>query len=60
MAKNGRKDKILMHNNLRTNANQTDTAHAMKDALSGSKGHLLKGERLRFMHQKDALQTEKQ
>ena len=37
MAGNGRKDKILMHNNLRTNANQTDTAYTMKDALSGSK-----------------------
>ena len=37
MAKNGRKDKILMHNNLYTNTHQTDTAHAMKDALSGSK-----------------------
>ena len=37
MAKNGRKDKILMHNNLHTSVDQTDTAHAMKDALSGSK-----------------------
>ena len=33
MAKNGRKDKILMHNDLRTNVDKTDTAHAMKDAL---------------------------
>ena len=33
MAKNGRKDKILIHNNLHTNVHQTDTAHAMKDAL---------------------------
>ena len=37
MAGNGRKDKILMHNDLRTNVHQTDTAHAMKDALSDSK-----------------------
>ena len=37
MAKNGRKDKILMHNNLYTNTHQTDTAHTLKDALSGSK-----------------------
>lgn len=33
MAKNGRKDKILMHNNLHTNVHQTDTAHTLKDAL---------------------------
>lgn len=37
MAKNGRKDKILMHNNLYTNTHQTDTAYTMKDALSDSK-----------------------
>lgn len=37
MAGNGRKDKILMHNNLHTNVHQTDTAYTMKDALSGSK-----------------------
>lgn len=37
MEKNGRKDKILMHNNLRTNVHQTDTAYVMKDALSDSK-----------------------
>lgn len=33
MEKNGRKDKILMHNNLHTNVHQTDTAHTLKDAL---------------------------
>lgn len=33
MTKNGRKDKILMYNNLYTNTHQTDTAHTMKDAL---------------------------
>ena len=37
MAKNDRKDNTLMHNNLHTNVHQTDTAHAMKDALSDSK-----------------------
>lgn len=51
---------MLMYSHLHLNTNKTDTAHAMKDALSGSKGHLLQAERLRFMHQKDALQTEKQ
>lgn len=37
MAKNGRKDRILIHNNLHTNVHQTDTTYTMKDALSGSK-----------------------
>lgn len=33
MAGNGRKDKILMYSHLHINANQTDTAYVMKDAL---------------------------
>lgn len=37
MAKSGKKDKILMYSHLHLNANKTDTAYTMKDALSGSK-----------------------
>lgn len=37
MTENGRKDKMLMYSHLHLNTNKTDTAHAMKDALSGSK-----------------------
>ena len=48
MAKNGRKDKMLMHNDLRTNVHQTDTAYAMKDALSGSKRAPFEGRKAVF------------
>ena len=48
MAKNGRKDKILMHNNLRTNVDQTDTAYTMKDALSDSKRAPFEGRKAVF------------
>lgn len=33
MAKNGRKDKMLMYSHLHLNTNKTDTAHTLKDAL---------------------------
>lgn len=59
MAKNGRKDKILMYNNLRTNANQTDTAHAMKDALSGSKRAPFEGRKAVFYTSKGCLTDRK-
>ena len=59
MAKNGRKDKILMHNNLRTNANQTDTAHAMKDALSDSKRAPFEGRKAVFYASKGCLTDRK-
>ena len=48
MAGNGRKYKILMHNNLHTNVDQTDTAHAMKDALSDSKRAPFEGRKAVF------------
>lgn len=59
MEKNGRKDKILMHNNLRTNANQTDTAYTMKDALSGSKRAPFEGRKAVFYASKGCLTDRK-
>ena len=55
MAKNGRKDKILMHNNLHTNVHQTDTAHTLKDALSGSKRAPFEGRKVVFYASKGCL-----
>jgi hypothetical protein len=59
MAGNGRKDKILMHNNLRTNANQTDTAYTMKDALSDSKRAPFEGRKAAFYASKGCLTDRK-
>ena len=59
MAKNGRKDKILMYNNLHTNVHQTDTAHAMKDALSGSKRAPFEGRKAAFYASKGCLTDQK-
>ena len=59
MAGNGRKDKILMHNNLYTNTHQTDTAYAMKDALSGSKRAPFEGRKAVFYASKGCLTDRK-
>lgn len=59
MAKNGIKDKILMHNNLHTNGHQTDTAHAMKDALSDSKRAPFEGRKAVFYASKGCLTDRK-
>lgn len=59
MAKNGRKDKILMHNNLHTNVHQTDTAYTMKDALSDSKRAPFAGRKAVFYASKGCLTDRK-
>jgi hypothetical protein len=59
MTKNGRKDKILMHNNLHTNTNQTDTAYTLKDALSGSKRAPFEGRKAAFYASKGCLTDRK-
>jgi hypothetical protein len=59
MAKNGRKDKILMHNNLHPNANQTDTACTLKGGLSGSKRASFEGRKAVFYASKGCLTDRK-
>lgn len=59
MAKNGKKDKILTHSHLHINANQTDTAYAMKDALSDSKRAPFEGRKAAFYASKGCLTDRK-
>lgn len=59
MAKNGRKDKILMYSHLHLNTNKTDTAYTMKDALSGSKRAPFEGRKAVFYASKGCLTDRK-
>jgi hypothetical protein len=59
MAGNGRKDKILMHSHLHLNTNKTDTAYAMKDALSDSKRAPFEGRKAAFYASKGCLTDQK-
>lgn len=59
MAGNDRKDKILVHSHLHLNTNKTDTAHTLKDALSGSKRAPFEGRKAAFYASKGCLTDRK-